>query len=100
MSDIFLGYAGEDRERVRPLADALGRQGWDVWWDRERIPAGVWFKEFIERALNAAKSIVVVWTTASAKSHWVRDEATVGRERDVLVPVLFEPQPLKPPPGG
>ena len=39
MSDIFLSYASEDRERVRPVAEALGRQGWEVWWDRD-IPPG------------------------------------------------------------
>jgi len=99
MSDIFISYAAEDRERVRPLADALGRQGWDVWWDRESIPAGVRFKEFIERALNAAKSVVVVWTSASVESDWVVDEATVGKNRNVLVPVLLEPEPLEPPMG-
>ena len=97
MSDIFISYASEDLERVRPLADALERQGWEVWWDRESIPAGEVFDEFIEEALNAAKSIVVVWTTTSVKSHWVRGEAAIGLDRKVLVPVLFEPQPFKPP---
>ena len=28
MSHIFLSYASDDRERVRPLAEALSRRGW------------------------------------------------------------------------
>ncbi len=99
MSDIFISYAGEDRDRVRELAVALERQGWEVWWDRKSIAAGELFDEVIDKELNAAKSVVVVWTTTSVKSHWVKDEATVGWERNVLVPVLLEPEPFKPPLG-
>ena len=39
MSDIFLSYSSADRDRVAPIAVALERQGWSVWWDR-RILAG------------------------------------------------------------
>ena len=60
MSDIFLSYASEDRERVRPLAKALSQQGWEVWWDRI-IPTGKTFDEVIDEQLAAARSVVVVW---------------------------------------
>jgi len=39
MSDIFVSYAKEDRDRVEPLARALTTHGWDVFWDRA-IPTG------------------------------------------------------------
>ena len=38
MADIFLSYARKDKDRIEPLAKALGGQGWSVFWDRE-IPA-------------------------------------------------------------
>ena len=54
MSHIFLSYASEDRERVRPLAEALSRRGWEVWWDRT-IPPGKTWREVIAAALAEAR---------------------------------------------
>jgi hypothetical protein len=44
LSDIFISYTEEDREKARVLAEALAAQGWDIWWDRS-IPAGKIFDE-------------------------------------------------------
>lgn len=96
MADIFISYASEDRPRVKPLADALGRQGWSVWWDRT-IPAGRTFSEVIDEELRAARSVVVVWTRTSVDKKWVLEEAEDGRERHILIPVLMDK--VKPPRG-
>lgn len=48
MNEIFISYATQDRERARMLAAALGKRGWDIWWDRE-IPLGKSFDEVIEK---------------------------------------------------
>jgi hypothetical protein len=71
MSDVFISYANSDRERARELANALSARGWSVWWDRN-IKAGQSFDEVIERELDAAKSIVVLWSQASIASEWVK----------------------------
>ena len=34
--------------------------------------------------------MIVGWSNASKQSDWVRGEATIGRERRILLPVLFE----------
>jgi TIR domain len=39
MSDIFISYASEDRERLLPLVNPLEKTGRSVCWDRS-IPAG------------------------------------------------------------
>jgi formylglycine-generating enzyme required for sulfatase activity len=88
MSDIFISYASEDRDRVKSLAHALERKGWSVWWDR-RIPVGRSYDEVIEEALDASKAVVVVWTQTSVKSQWVKNEAREGLSRRVLFPVMI-----------
>ena len=89
MSDVFISYANSDRERARELANALSARGWSVWWDRH-IKAGQAFDEVIERELERAKNIVVLWSEASIASEWVKNEAAVAAQRRVLVPVLLD----------
>ena len=94
MADVFLSYANSDRERARDVANVLSAHGWSVWWDRQIRP-GETFDDVIERELETAKNIVVLWTKASVVSEWVRNEAAVAAQRGVLVPVLLED--VKPP---
>ena len=89
MSEVFLSYASEDRERAGELATALGRRGWSVWWDR-KIIAGQAFDQAIERELEAARAVVVLWSVHSIESEWVKNEAAVAAERGVLVPAMID----------
>lgn len=89
MADIFISYASADRKRVEPLVDLLKQQGWTVWWDRDLI-AGPSFDREIEKALHAARCVVVVWSRHSIDSTWCRAEATDAQERGLLVPVVID----------
>lgn len=93
MSDIFLSYASEDYKQAKKIAYALESHGWSVWWDR-KIIAGQVFDQVIEDELEAAKSVVVLWSKNSVDSEWVKTEAAVARDRGVLVPVMIEPVKL------
>src|SRR3989304_173051 len=89
MSDIFLSYKNEDKEKAQHIAKALEQHNYSVWWDVV-IPPGQTFDEVIEAELKAAKCVVVLWSKKSVKSHWVRIEAHEGNKRRILVPVLIE----------
>jgi formylglycine-generating enzyme required for sulfatase activity len=89
MSDIFISYAREDCPRAEAIAEALEGHGWSVWWDWN-IPAGKTFRQVIQEHLDKARCVIVLWSARSAVSEWVIDEATEGRKRRVLVPVLIE----------
>lgn len=89
MHDIFISYSSVDRPTARTFAEKLESEGFKVWWDRD-IPAGSSFDAVIEKAINEAKVIVVLWSEHSVISQWTRVEAEEGRKRGVLVPVLIE----------
>ena len=89
MADIFISYSRQDKARVAPLVAALEAEGWSVWWDPEIAP-GEEFDGLISRELDAARSLVVVWTAQSVDSRWVRGEARDAADRGVLVPVRLD----------
>jgi hypothetical protein len=87
--DVFLSYAREDEARAGELARALETRDYKVFWDREIRPGQTWHSH-IGEALAKARCVVVAWSQASVISQWVIEEANEGRDRKVLVPVLFE----------
>ena len=89
MNDIFISYSNSDKTRVTPLAQLLESKGWSVWWDR-KIQPGETFDRVIEKALDAAKCVLVVWSIKSVESDWVRTEAYEGKSRDIIVPILID----------
>jgi hypothetical protein len=89
MADIFISYAREDLDRAKQLARALESRGWSVWWDR-RIVAGETFDRTIERELESAGSVVVLWSRDSIESEWTKNEASAAAERNVIVPALLD----------
>lgn len=89
MADVFISYASEDRERVKPVVESIEHAGFSVWWDR-KIGLGSSFDREIERELDSACCVVVVWSRHSIDSDWVRNEAQEGLDRGILVPVLID----------
>lgn len=89
MSDIFISYKREEQPEARKLANALEREGWEVWWD-PKLRAGEHFDDVIEKALMESKCVVVMWSKLSVNSRYVRDEATYALNRGKLVPVGIE----------
>jgi TolB-like protein/cytochrome c-type biogenesis protein CcmH/NrfG len=86
---LFFSYSRTDQKQAMPLIRALEQQGFAVWWDG-LLEGGDNFLPTTEAALQKADAVVVLWSKTSIDSHWVRDEATVGRERRRLVPLSMD----------
>jgi hypothetical protein len=91
MTDVFISYKREDRERVGRLVRALEKNSLSVWWDSS-LPGGEEWRANIERELDTARCVVVVWTNHSVApdSRFVREEAARAQQRGVLVPVHLD----------
>lgn len=89
MTDVFVSYASEDRQKVQPLVRLLEDAGITVWWDRH-IGLGTSFDVEIERALDQSRCVIVVWSRHSVESEWVRSEAADAADRGIVVPVLID----------
>jgi hypothetical protein len=87
--NVFISYAREDQDRARTLSMALEACGWSVWWD-PKIQAGQSFDEIIERELDTADCVVVLWSKHSISSEWVKNEASEGLARGVLIPARID----------
>ena len=86
---VFLSYSRADQKRALPIIKALEAAGLQVWWDG-LLEGGDTFLPTTEAALENADAVVVLWSKTAVESHWVRDEATRGRERRCLVPLTID----------
>src|SRR5262249_54443512 len=89
MTDVFISYKREEREKARLLAEALGQEGFSVWWDAEILP-GEQYRAVTLEILQSCRAALVIWSQRSVSSGWVLDEAQRAMERGVLIPVMFE----------
>ena len=96
MVDVFVSYAREDQAFAQRIAQAVAREGYDVWWDDD-LPPHLSYGEVITEKIGNAKAAIVVWSHRSAESEWVRAEADLARSQKKLIQTsIDERQPPMP----
>jgi hypothetical protein len=75
---VFLSYAHEDLERVKPILKGFEAHGWTMWVDRIQLRSGDEWAEKIPGMIENAYCAVVVWSKDSIQSEWVKKEATLA----------------------
>ncbi|HKI01308.1 MAG TPA: toll/interleukin-1 receptor domain-containing protein [Thermoanaerobaculia bacterium] len=90
MADLFMSYAREDRVTAEALASLFEQSGWSVWWDRLILPrAGATFDEVIERELSISRCALVLWSSTSVTSAWVKAEASEALNQGKLIQAIL-----------
>jgi hypothetical protein len=84
VSDVFISYSREDQGVVRRLAEAVQRQGYEVWWD-DQLPPHLSYGDVIAQKVGGAKAAIVVWSAHATQSEWVRAEADMARNQKKLI---------------
>ena len=91
--DVLISYSHTERSLAETLAQSLRAQGIDVWWD-DSLVSGEDYGARINERLDSAKAVIVIWSPASVKSDWVRDEAERALTANKLVSVARLGPPL------
>ena len=89
MADVFISYAREDRTQARDISIALFGLGVTAFWDWTITPGSNWRDQLVSELL-ACDCVVVLWSVASVQSDWVRQEASLGLQRNILVPAQLD----------
>ena len=89
MADVFLSYARPSLNDAMRIADCLRSAGYSVWYD-ESLPAHRAYTDVIAEQLDAASSVLVLWSKEAAASQWVRSEANRARETGRLVQLRLD----------
>ena len=89
MTEIFISYARSTETQAVAVAAALGALGYGVWRDDE-LPAHRAYADVIRERLQAAKAVVVIWSSEAANSEWVRSEAERARADHKLVQLTVD----------
>ncbi|MFC7357200.1 toll/interleukin-1 receptor domain-containing protein [Jejudonia soesokkakensis] len=87
---LFISYSRRDTEYVSTLVEALRKQGFEVWFDKN-IRTGTDWDSTIEEELKKADAIVLVLSKTSVESDNVKDEMSFGIGMDKpVIPIKIE----------
>jgi hypothetical protein len=81
VAQIFVSYSKPDRALAERIVAALRLEGFSVWWDDDLHPRTIW-DQMIETELDAAETVIVLWTADSIRSDWVKSEADFALQSD------------------
>ena len=97
---VFLSYRSVNRIWVLNLYDVLRQQGFEVFLDTVTLTGGDELIHKLEEGLSRSQAGILIWSSASADSTWVRreyqtlDRQAVERGSFKFVPVQLDGSPL------
>lgn len=87
---IFISYSRRDTEYISKLVEALRKQNFDVWFDKN-IRTGTDWDSTIEKEIKNADAIVLVLSETSVASDNVKDEMSYAMGLDKpVIPIKIE----------
>ena len=95
-TNVFLSHSSHDKAFVRGLAESLKACSVNVWYDDWEISVGDSIVDKVFEGIDSSDVLVVVLSTASVASRWVREELNVAvmrrlSERTIrLMPVVID----------
>ena len=89
MTQVFISYAGEDRETMQKIRNSLRRESITVWTDKTDLKTGEVFDESIERGIEEADNVVYLLSPDSITSTYCQQELEIALSLNKrIIPLL------------
>lgn len=86
---VFLSYSRRDADVMTRLCDDMRDEQLTVWTDEALTPGDTIWQMEIEKAIESAGCVVVIFSPDAKKSQWVREELEYARTHNITIfPVL------------
>ena len=85
--DVFVSYRNSENELASAIVSELRRVGYKVFWDRDIPPGKVW-DNVLDAALDAAKHVIVVWTSGALSSPFILAEAKRAQHHSKYIGII------------
>jgi len=79
----FISYNGRDEAFAKKLHDRLRDKDVQVWFAPEKLRGGKYLDDQIDKAIHAHEKLLIVISTGTLDSEWVRHEIELGHQREV-----------------
>ena len=82
--DVFISHASEDKEKfVKPLVEALKKEGINVWYDEDDISWGDSIAKKIENGLVQSRYVIIVLSNSFLEKYWTNNELDGAMSREI-----------------
>jgi formylglycine-generating enzyme required for sulfatase activity/uncharacterized protein YjbI with pentapeptide repeats len=92
--DVFVSFAEQDGERIRPILKLVSEAGYSVFADRSILGREQPWQERWEQTFRSALSLLVCLTEAALSSEWLPRVAQAGAQRGVLITLVLDKVPI------
>lgn len=87
--DVFLSYSRLDTKEAVKIAEALKKQNFTVWYDKD-IQSGADWRKAIQTKMMRSRCVVLYWSKQAEQSWWVAYEVFTAQSLDKLIVTSFE----------
>lgn len=88
---VFLSFADEDRRLAETLHEVLTASGQSCWISSRSLRAGEEYPAEIARAIRSSNTMLVLLSSHSNASKWVRREVEVADNQEIpIIPVMVD----------
>ncbi|MBD2449706.1 TIR domain-containing protein [Nostoc sp. FACHB-152] len=91
--DVFLSHNSKDKPLVEKIANSLRRRGLNPWLDKEKIPVGQSFVDWIQKGIKQSKSAAVFISSHGLGDYQLEELRSLHdrrvKEKIPLIPILL-----------